>query len=200
MEKPTKHIAFFTQSGQEISLIADKLGKWPDLIVTNRADLTGVDEDLLRARGDQIVFLPDRPKPVDYLNIADEIGYSILNERWQKDVIVTLHGYLRIIPAEFCDTSVVYNGHPGLITMYPELKGYNPQQRAFDTGYDFYGTVIHRVTPDLDDGPVVDSAVTEHRPGKFECVEDLIGYLKCMSVDLWCSFLENYTDKYTIES
>jgi folate-dependent phosphoribosylglycinamide formyltransferase PurN len=47
------------------------------------------------------------------------------------DAIVTLHGWLRVIPAYVCERSRIYNGHPGLITKYPELKGKDPQVRAF---------------------------------------------------------------------
>ena len=46
-----------------------------------------------------------------------------------KHDLITLHGYLRIIPENICkQCKHIYNGHPGLINMYPELKGKDPQE------------------------------------------------------------------------
>ena len=122
--------------------------------------------------------------------MADHIGYSIFNEKWRSDILVTLHGYLRILPASFCDKTRIFNGHPGLITKYPELKGFNPQEKTWNNKekYDQVGCVIHRVIPELDSGEVVASADTQN---VFESQEQLTGCLHSMSVNLWCEFLRN---------
>ena len=47
--------------------------------------------------------------------------------------------------------------------MYPELKGFNPQERAFlqrDTMHTA-GSVIHRVTKDIDEGEIVGRKVCD---------------------------------------
>ena len=40
-------------------------------------------------------------------------------------------------PGEVCEKRNIYNGHPGLITQYPQLKGKDPQQKAIDLGLEY---------------------------------------------------------------
>lgn len=78
-----------------------------------------------------------------------------------QDCIITLNGYLGILPAELLQrlkerNCKVYNIHPAPIQLYPELKGLDPQERLHEgmkTGkYTYIGCVIHEVTPELDSG------------------------------------------------
>ena len=72
------------------------------------------------------------------------------------EAIITLHGWLRIMPPSICEKFKIYNGHPGLITDYPELKGKDPQERMFNDGnYTYYGSVVHKVVPEVDSGEIV---------------------------------------------
>ena len=112
-------ICFFSQVGSEINQIIDKTGFLPKKIITNREGLKGTVLDKYR---DIIVFLPKKPTVSDYLN-------ALYNE---ERSLITLHGYLRIIPKDICDRFEIYKGHLGLITKYPELIGFNPQQRAYE--------------------------------------------------------------------
>ena len=72
-----------------------------------------------------------------------------------ENPIITLHGWLRIMPPEICNRYEIYNGHPGLITKYPELKGKDPQMRAWEGDYEFCGSVLHRVTEGVDEGEII---------------------------------------------
>ena len=121
-----KWVAFFSQTGSEIVNISKAINKWPDVIVTNKQTAEGVNKDLLsivETTINRYITLPKRPTETDYLKVADILGYSILDEKWQDEVLITLHGYLRILPPDFTKSSTIYNGHPGLITKHPNLKG-----------------------------------------------------------------------------
>ena len=59
------------------------------------------------------------------------------------------------MPPGVCDAFEIYNGHPGLITKYPELKGKDPQERSFKQ-YETAGAVLHKVTAGVDEGDVID--------------------------------------------
>jgi len=192
----SKWISFFSQTGSEIVAISHSLGRWPDYIITNRTDDEGINPEILHAinfnnnkKGKPtLIKIPKWPKEIDYMNIADHMGYSILNEKWKEDVLVTLHGYLRILPSSFCDSTRIYNGHPGLITKYPELKGFNPQKKAFEAGtYDTVGCVIHEVIPELDSGDVVTSGEIKN---DFDNLENCTVALHDLSIKLWTKFLK----------
>ena len=123
---------------------------------------------------------------MDYIKAADKLNYSILNDDWKKDVFVTLHGYLRILPPDFTRSSNIYNGHPGAIDEYPELKGFNPQKKAWEAKHDRVGCVIHKVTPELDNGPIVAKTTIDNN---FNTYEELEKSLHDESTKLWINFL-----------
>ena len=90
------------------------------------------------------------------------------------------------MPPEICNKYEIYNGHPGLITKYPELKGKDPQMRAWEGDYEFCGSVLHRVTEGVDEGEIISSA-SFTKEGL-----DIDGYfriLREMSSTLWVDFL-----------
>jgi folate-dependent phosphoribosylglycinamide formyltransferase PurN len=140
-------ITFFTQTGSEIANLVKSQNKVPDCIITNRENLDGVCSELKEIinNGCKIVFISKKPTHREYEEILKKY----------KDPLITLHGYLRIIPPEICNKYEIYNLHPGLITEYPELKGKDPQVRAFEGKYPKAGCVIHRVIPEVDCGEVV---------------------------------------------
>ena len=78
--------------------------------------------------------------------------------------IITLNGYMRILPAEVLEylNSIgcrVFNIHPAPIWAYPELRGKDPQERLWEglrSGkYGCIGIVIHEVDPGVDTGRIV---------------------------------------------
>ena len=95
--------------------------------------------------------------------------------------IVTLHGWMNIVPEDVCKKLNIYNGHPGLINKYPELKGKDPQIRA--TKYKIIGSVIHRVTAKIDCGEIIYSLETENNGS------DIFEQLRVTSLQLWENFI-----------
>lgn len=177
MKKPW--IAFFSQTGSEIVEIAKALGKWPDVIVTNQrpADLrvinTGIQESQL------LVTTSNKPTPTE---LEEIIGYY-------KNPIITLHGWLKIMPPSICEKYSIFNGHPGLITEYPELKGKDPQMRALEGKYPVMGCVLHKVTAGVDEGKVI----AEERFNAFEITEEeMWKATRDRSLYLWIQFLNTF--------
>jgi len=104
-----------------------------------------------------------------------------------KKTIVTLHGWMRIIPAEICEEYEIYNGHPGLITKYPELKGKDPQEKAFNLKLSHSGCVIHRVTNIIDDGEILKARQIDIEG---LTLDEVYERLHDTSIDLWCEFIK----------
>lgn len=173
-----KWICFFSQTGTEINNIRKKLKKDPDLIITNKPNLIGINKDLLKDCLNKIIFLPNKPTLNQYKKILS----------YYKNCIITLHGYLRIIPDEICNNYEIYNLHPGLITKYPQLKGYNPQEKAFNMKLESSGAVIHKVTPDLDSGEILDSIEINIKNFSLDKIYENLHHI---STDLWVKFLKN---------
>lgn len=192
-----KWVAFFSQTGSEIVNVSKAIDRWPDVFVTNKQNAKEVNKDLLSVVEsgrsyptgvNRYIILPDRPKEIDYLKVADILGYSILDEKWQDEVLITLHGYLRILPPDFTKSSNIYNGHPGLITKHPELKGLDPQKKAWNESHIRVGCVIHRVIPELDSGEVVAEKMIHNN---FETFVDMLDALHVASSELWINFLND---------
>ena len=170
----TEWIAFFSQTGSEIVDISKSLGRWPDKIITNKRPehLRKINEELLNV---DIIYLSNKPTVEEYKNVLS------------KKCIVTLHGWLRIMPPEICEQYTIYNGHPGLITEYPELKGKDPQIRAFEGKYPVAGAVLHKVVAGVDEGKVI----AEERFNTFNLeLDDLFRILRDRSLYMWCNFLK----------
>jgi folate-dependent phosphoribosylglycinamide formyltransferase PurN len=150
MDQRIKWATFYSQSGKEICDIAEAVGRWPDRIITNRRpEYLRVTDNRLYGR--EITYLPNKPSLADYQDVLKNTA---------EDTLITLHGWLRIMPKEICTKHSIYNGHPGLITPQSEggygdmLKGKDPQERAFNMRLLYSGSVIHRVDPGVDEGPI----------------------------------------------
>lgn len=176
-----KWIAFFSKTGSELVHITDHFNREPDLIVTNRKNLDGCHSGLIEC----FEYFPNKFKFIRSSPTIEEY-WNVLNQFKGEDVIITLHGYMRIVPSEICDAFEIYNGHPGLITKYPELKGKDPQRKAWLNGYKTSGCVIHRVTPELDGGPIV--AQVEADIDNLT-LDNVISTLHTRSINLWIEFL-----------
>ena len=169
-----KWITFFSQTGAEIADIAESLGRWPDQIFTNERP------DHLRTIDPRIVEygyteLPNKPVADDYDAVL------------QDNAIITLHGWLRIMPKSICEKYLIYNGHPGLITKYPELKGKDPQVKAHKLGHEVAGAVIHKVTAGVDEGRVI---MEEYFNASQLDLDELFRILRDRSLYMWTSFLK----------
>ena len=169
-------ITFFSQTGAEIADVSEALGRWPDVIVTNE-------------RPEHLRTIDPRIEKQGYFTWANkptEENYIELLEKY-PDAIVTLHGWLRVVPEYVCERSKIYNGHPGLITEYPELKGKDPQVRAFEGNYPVAGAVLHKVVAGVDEGRVI----MEERFNAHNLeLDDLFRILRDRSLYMWHKFLE----------
>ena len=167
--------AFFSHTGTEIVNISNKIGRFPDVIVTNKEP--GADD--IHEGIQENIYVPKKPAVQDYRGIL------------QPDTIVTLHGWMRIIPPEICEEYEIYNLHPGLITKYPELKGADPQKRVAESfneeRYKHIGCVIHEVTAGVDEGPVLAECSTHN---VYSGVETISCRLHDMATQLWIDFLK----------
>jgi folate-dependent phosphoribosylglycinamide formyltransferase PurN len=169
-------IALFSQTGSEIVEVSKLLNRWPDLIITNeRPDHLRKIHPALESR---VIFVENKP--------TEEELFSILSQ--YSDPVITLHGWLRIMPAVICNRFEIYNGHPGLITEYPELKGKDPQQKAFDLGLESSGCVIHEVTEGVDEGRILRSRKVSIKGLE---IGELFHILHQISISLWVDFLKN---------
>jgi len=176
-------VAFFSQSGTEIQNIMDRAGIRPAAIITNKQDDEGLNPFLKKSKDSgslNWIILPKNPVLKDYRKALKGID----------DPLITLHGFLRIIPKEICKKyKNIYNLHPGLITEYPELKGKDPQKRAIEAGHKIAGAVIHKVTPTVDDGEIVKSYAI-NIGGLHE--EQVVRELHCLGSIMWYQFFETY--------
>ena len=172
-------VAFFSQTGSEIVNICEEINRWPDLIVTNRLDgFDKINSELTKRllNGKQRMLMVEKTPPVHRYDEAIRDG-----------AIVTLHGWLRIVPEEICDKYEIYNGHPGLITKYPELKGKDPQVRAYEGKYETAGSVIHEVVPEVDAGKILKEGEVDI---KDKSLDEVYSSLHKLSTDLWIDFLK----------
>lgn len=178
--KKKQWITFFSQTGSEIADLAETLGRWPDRIITNeRPDHLRTIDPRIEKQG--YFTLPNRPTLEDY---EDFLVYF-------PEAIITLHGWLRVMPPEICERHKIFNGHPGLITWYPELKGKDPQIRAYEgikSGkYEVAGAVLHKVTAGVDEGKVI----MEEKFNTFQLeLDELFRTLRDRSLHMWYNFLK----------
>ena len=87
---------------------------------------------------------------------------------------------------KICEQYNIINGHPGLITVYPELKGKDPQVRAFELKHKEVGAVLHYVTEGVDEGEII---MEERFSAKGLEIDDIFRILKDRSLDMWKKFL-----------
>ena len=176
------HIVFLSQSGQEVYNIMSFFDRKPDAIITNRQDDNGLFDPLKKEKDEgkvNWITLPKNPELKDYKKALKKF----------KEPVITLHGYLRILPKDICKKYEIYNLHPGLITEYPELKGKDPQIRAIEAGHPQVGCVIHRVIPEVDEGEIIlSNAINTLTVPK----ERISLNLRSLATVMWYEFFNNF--------
>ena len=77
--------------------------------------------------------------------------------------LVVLAGFMRILTDGFVShyDGRLVNIHPSLL---PAFAGLNTHQRAIDAGCKFAGATVHRVTAELDHGPILAQAIVPVLP------------------------------------
>jgi len=147
-------IALFSQTGSEIANICKFFSITPVVLITTRKDLEGVNEGLkhyINNENLQIIYLPKYTSAKDYNDIFSKY----------ENPIITLHGFLRIIPADTCKRFEIYNLHPAPLVTYPHLKGKDPQVRTFEEKLKYSGNTIHKCIAELDAGPILAQNIIE---------------------------------------
>lgn len=171
---------FISQTGSEVKSISELCCIKPKMIISN--NLGKISKDVLSwIQKEKITLysLPSKPSISDYKNI-----------KIPKDSLITLHGYLRLLPKEFClEYENIYNGHPALINVYPELKGLNKQEDIFyhKEKYPLCGSVIHKVTPELDAGEIV---IFEQTENTCNSLDEAYLLLRQTSLKTWRKFFK----------
>jgi len=169
--------AMFSQTGSELQEVCKRLNKWPDVVVTNAAEV------------DTSIWSKSMLVQVDAKSKVESKLYNSLFEAFSAgdEPLVTLHGWLKIVPEDVCKRYQIFNGHPGDIQKFPQLKGKDPQKKAFELRLPFSGCVIHRVTAEVDGGPIVmhDEVAIAHCKN----VDQVIATLKKTSIEQWIKLL-----------
>ena len=176
-------VAFFSQTGSEIAGIMERTGRKPVAVV--HAPRTAEFETRIHPNLQNSLYWAYR----SYEKPARTHYYEILNKFGKPDeLLITLNGWLYIVPGVVCEEYAMYNGHPGLITKYPDLKGKDPQKKAWLAKYPTVGTVIHKVSSEVDGGQIILSNECSSEGCKSEV--DMVNLLKDKSLDLWVQFFE----------
>lgn len=127
-------------------------------VVSNKADAKG----LGFARDNGIATEVLDHKQFDSRDAFDAELMQVI-DRHAPDLVV-LAGFMRILTPGFVAhyEGRMVNIHPSLL---PAFTGLHTHQRAIDAGCKFAGVTVHRVTAELDVGPILDQAVVPVLPG-----------------------------------
>lgn len=175
-----KWVALFSQTGSEIVAISEEIGRWPDEIFTNNANTDQWHPGILKGTGNAKIRVLSHKGIEETLQYYDETF----------DMMITLHGYLRILSPEVCNLSAeIYNGHPAPIGRYPELKGKDPQEKIWQSinNYPIIGSVVHKVVEGVDEGEIVKSVDFTNR---CETEQEVYDVLRRASLKAWVFFLK----------
>ena len=127
-------------------------------VVSNKADAKG----LVFARDNGIATEVLDHKQFDSREAFDTELMQVI-DRHAPDLVV-LAGFMRILTPGFVAhyEGRLINIHPSLL---PAFTGLHTHQRAIDAGCKFAGCTVHRVTAELDVGPILEQAVVPVLPG-----------------------------------
>lgn len=127
-------------------------------VISNRPDAAG----LAAAREQGIVTEVVDHKPFATREAFDAQLAAVI-DRWQPQLVV-LAGFMRILTPSFVARyeGRLINIHPSLLPAFP---GLHTHQRALEAGCTVAGATVHRVTTELDHGPILAQAVVPVLPG-----------------------------------
>ena len=131
-------------------------------VISNRVDAKGL--EFARSQGIATQVLEHTAFATR--DVFDEALASAIDSHDPQGwpALVVLAGFMRILTPEFVARYVgrLVNIHPSLL---PAFTGLNTHQRAIDAGCKVAGTTVHRVTAELDHGPILEQAVVPVLPG-----------------------------------
>jgi len=127
-------------------------------VVSNKAEASGL--VFAREQGISTEVLDHRPFPS---REAFDAELAQVIDR-HAPALVVLAGFMRILTPGFVAhyEGRMINIHPSLL---PAFTGLHTHQRAIDAGCRFAGCTVHRVTAELDVGPILEQAVVPVLPG-----------------------------------
>ena len=118
-------------------------------IVSNHPDLAGM-ADQYRIPFHHVPVTPETKHEAErhLLDLVDELDIDL----------VVLARYMQILSSDLCKAleGRAINIHH---SMLPSFKGAKPYVQAYERGVKFIGATAHYVTPDLDEGPIIEQAV-----------------------------------------
>ena len=118
-------------------------------VVSNHPDLRPMAE----SRGIPYVLLPVTPdnKPAQEAALMDLVHHT------EADLVV-LARYMQVLSDNLCRQlrGRAINIHPSVL---PGFKGAKPYHQAHERGVKLIGATAHYVTPDLDEGPIIEQIV-----------------------------------------
>jgi phosphoribosylglycinamide formyltransferase 1 len=127
-------------------------------VISNRADAAG----LVWAKDQGIATASIDHKTFDSREAFDQALMQQI-DAFDPSLIV-LAGFMRMLTPRFVAhyEGRLINIHPSLL---PAFTGLHTHQRAIDAGCQFAGATVHRVTAELDVGPILAQAVVPVLPG-----------------------------------
>jgi phosphoribosylglycinamide formyltransferase-1 len=131
---------------------AQRLGARIAAVISNRPDAPGL--DLARE-----LDLP--AEVVDHQRFEGREAFEaamVAAIDCHQPALVVLAGFMRILTPAFVDhyAGRLVNIHPSLLPAFPGLRTH---ARALEAGCRFAGATVHRVSADLDHGPILDQAI-----------------------------------------
>lgn len=128
---------------------AGSLGGEIVAVVSNHEDLRPMAE----AAGLDFVHVPNT---ADTKHAAEQRLLDLVEE-YQADLVV-LARYMQVLSNDLCAklSGRVINIHHSFL---PGFKGAKPYHQAYDRGVKYVGATAHYVTPDLDEGPIIEQEV-----------------------------------------
>jgi len=136
---------------------ADTLSAQVAAVISNRPDAKGL--ELADAQGVATAVVNHLSHPS-----RDAFDQALMEAvDTHNPVLVVLAGFMRILTPSFVShyEGRLVNIHPSLL---PAFTGLHTHQRALDAGCKFAGATVHRVTAELDHGPILEQAVVPVLP------------------------------------
>ncbi len=131
-------------------------------VVSNHDDLA----DLVKWHGIPFFHVPVTPGGKE----AAEARLLQIVEETRSDLVV-LARYMQILSDDLCARleGRIINIHHSFL---PSFKGARPYHRAYERGVKLIGATAHYVTPDLDEGPIIEQMVerVDHSQGPEELI------------------------------
>ncbi len=158
----------------------------PVLVLSNNADAGGLAK--AADMGIPTAIVDHRPFKGDRAAFEAELHSTLLTA---NPDIICLAGFMRILTPAFTTKweGKMLNIHPSIL---PLFTGLHTHQRALDAGMAVHGCTVHRVTAELDGGPILGQAVIPVKAG--DTPDDLAARLLPMEHRLYPAVLRKFAD------